>query len=256
VRGRLQAGASSFAGGAIVVPEGAVFQTPYLWRNNEERMWVIDNFGVPIAKRLFAEKGLELIMVADVGWNDVICKTACLTPESIKGQKMRVSPSQASRITFKQLGANGVQMPLTEAWPGLQSGLVVGADLPFLFYVTTPAAQSAPHYVLTRHYHHDSTFIVNKALFDGMKPDLRAKMIKALPDVAWARKQVLDTEGPKMKEFVAKGGFVHQLTDAQREAWAAVIRPGEAEMVEAIGGKAQEVMDALKKGKAAFAARK
>ncbi len=256
VRGRLQAGASSFAGGAIVVPEGAVFQTPYLWRNNEERMWVIDNFGVPIAKRLFAEKGLELIMVADVGWNDVICKTACLTPESIKGQKMRVSPSQASRITFKQLGANGVQMPLTEAWPGLQSGLVVGADLPFLFYVTTPAAQSAPHYVLTRHYHHDSTFIVNKALFDGMKPDLRAKLLKALPDVAWARKQVLDTEGPKMKEFVAKGGFVHQLTDAQREAWAAVIRPGEVEMVEAIGGKAQEVMDALKKGKTAFAARK
>jgi len=59
-----------------------------------------------------------------------------------------------------------------------------------------------------------------------------------------------------MKEFVAKGGFVHQLTDAQREAWAAVIRPGEAEMVESIGGKAQEVMDALKKGKAAFAARK
>lgn len=256
VRGRLQAGASSFAGGAIIVPEGAVFQTPYLWKNNEERTWVTDNFGVPIAKRLFAEKGLELILVADVGWNDVICKTACLTPESIKGQKMRVSPSQASRITFKQLGANGVQMPLTEAWPGLQSGLVVGADLPFLFYVTTPAAQSAPHYVLTRHYHHDSTFIVNKALFDGMKPDLRAKLLKALPDVAWARKQVADTEGPKMKEFVAKGGFVHQLTDAQREAWAAVIRPGEAEMVQSIGGKAQDVMDALKKGKTAFAARK
>ena len=256
VRGRLQAGASSFAGGAILVPEGAIFQTPYIWKSNEERIWVTDNYGVPIAKKLFAEKGLELILVADVGWNDIICKTACLTPESIKGQKMRVSPSQASRITFKQLGANGVQMPLTEAWPGLQSGLVVGADLPFLFYVTTPAAQSAPHYVLTRHYHHDSTFIVNKALFDGMKPELRAKLLKALPDANWARKQVADTEAPKMKEFVAKGGFVHQLTDAQREAWAAVIRPGQAEMVQAVGGKAQEVMDALNKGKAAFAARK
>ncbi len=256
VRGRLQMGASSFAGGAGLVPEGAIFQTPYLWKNNEERMWVIDNHGLPVAKRLYAEKGLELILVADVGWNDMVCKTACLTPESIKGMKMRVSPSQASRVTFKQLGANGVQMPLTEAWPGLQSGLVVGADLPFLFYVTTPAAQSAPHYVLTRHYHHDSTFIVNKALFDGMKPELRAKLLKALPDVAWARKQVADTEGPKMKEFVAKGGFVHQLTDAQREAWAAVIRPGQAEMVQAIGGKAQEVMDALNKGKEAWAARK
>lgn len=255
VRGRLQAGASSFAGGAITVPEGAVFNAPYLWKNEEERTWVTDNHGVPVMKKLYAEKGLELMLVADVGWNDMVCKTACLTPDSIKGLKMRVSPSPASRIVFKQLGANGVQMPLSELWPGLQSGLVVGADLPFLFYVTTPAAQSAPHYVVTRHYHHPSTFIMNKALFDGMKPALREKLIKALPDVAWARKQVADTEKPKMREFVAKGGFVHELTDAQREAWAKVIRPGQAELVQAIGGKAQTVYDAVMEGKKVWAAK-
>jgi TRAP-type C4-dicarboxylate transport system substrate-binding protein len=253
VRGRLQLGASSFAGGAIIVPEGTVFNTPYLWNNDAERAWVTDKYGVPVIKKLYAEKGLELILVADVGWNDMVCKTACLTPDSIKGQKMRVSPSPASRIVFKQLGANGVQMPLSEFWPGLQSGLVVGGDLPFLFYVTTPAAQSAPHYVVTRHYHHPSTFIVNKALFDGMKPALREKLLKAVPDANWARKQVADTEAPKMKEFVAKGGFVHQLTDQQREAWAAVIRPGQAEMIAAVGGNAQQVYDALMAGKKAWA---
>jgi TRAP-type transport system periplasmic protein len=253
VRGRLQLGASSFAGGAIIVPEGAVFNTPYLWKNDAERAWVTDNHGVPVIKKFYAEKGLELILVADVGWNDIICKTACLTPDSVKGLKMRVSPSPASRIVFKQLGANGVQMPLSEFYPGLQSGLVVGGDLPFLFYVTTPAAQSAPHYVVTRHYHHPSTFIVNKALFDGMKPALREKLLKAVPDANWARKQVADTEGPKMKEFAAKGGFVHQLTDQQREAWAAVIRPGQAEMVAAVGGGAQQVYDALMQGKKVWA---
>jgi TRAP-type C4-dicarboxylate transport system substrate-binding protein len=255
VRGRLQMGASSFAGGAIIVPEGTVFNAPYLWKNDEERAWVTDNHGLPVVKKLYAEKGLELILVADVGWNDMVCKTACLTPDSVKGQKMRVSPSPASRIVFKQLGANGVQMPLSEFWPGLQSGLVSGGDLPFLFYVTTPAAQSAPHYVVTRHYHHPSTFIVNKALFDGMKPELRAKLLKAVPDANWARKQVLDTEGPKMKEFASKGGFVHQLTDAQREAWAVVIRPGQAEMIQAIGGKAPELFDALNAGKKEWAAK-
>ena len=253
VRGRIQAGASSFAGGSITVPEGAVFNTPYLWKNDEERAWVTDNYGLPLAKKLYAEKGLELVLVSDVGWNDIICKTACLTPESVKGQKMRVSPSPASRIVFKQLGANGVQMPLTEFFPGLTSGLVSGGDLPFLYYVTTPAAQSAPHYVMTRHYHHPSTFIINKGLLDGLKPAMRDKMLKALPDANWARKQVADTEKPKMKEFVAKGGFVHELTDAQREAWAKVIRPGQAEMVQAIGGKAQSVFDALTEGKKVWA---
>ena len=256
VRGRIQLGASSFAGGALLVPEGTVFNTPYLWKNEAERAWVTDNHGVPVMKKLYAEKGLELIRVADVGWNDMVCKTACLTPESIKGQKMRVAPSPASKIVFQQLGANGVQMPLSEFWPGLQSGLVVGGDLPFLFYVTTPAAQSAPHYVMTRHFHHPSTFVVNKALFDGMKPALREKLLKAVPDATWMRKQVADTEAPKMKEFVAKGGFVHQLTDEQREAWAKVIRPGQAEMIKMVGGRAQEVMDAINAGKKAFAERK
>jgi TRAP-type C4-dicarboxylate transport system substrate-binding protein len=255
VRGRLQAGASSFAGGAITVPEGAVFNAPYIWRNDEERTWVTDNHGVPVMKKLYAEKGLELLLVADVGWNDMVCKVACLTPDSIKGKKMRVSPSPASRVVFKQLGANGVQMPLSELWPGLQSGLVEGADLPFLFYVTTPAAQSAPHYVVTRHYHHPSTFIMNKALFDGLKPALREKLLKALPDVAWARKQVADTEKPKMEEFRRKGGFVHELTAEQREAWAKVIRPGQAELVGAIGGKAQTVYDAIMEGKKVWAAK-
>jgi TRAP-type C4-dicarboxylate transport system substrate-binding protein len=253
VRGRLQAGASSFAGGAIIVPEGTVFNAPYLWKNDEERAWVTDNHGLPVVKKFYADKGLELLLVADVGWNDMVCKTACLTPDSLKGQKMRVSPSPASRIVFKQLASNGVQMPLTEFWPGLQSGLVVGGDLPFLFYVTTPAAQSAPHYVVTRHYHHPSTFIVNKALFDGMKPALRDKLLKAVPDANGARKQVADTEGPKMKEFAAKGGFVHQLTDAQREAWAVVIRPGQAEMIQSIGGGAQQLYDALMQGKKVWA---
>jgi len=134
--------------------------------------------------------------------------------------------------------------------------LVNGADLPFLFYVTTPAAQSAPLYVMTRHYHHPSTFIVNKALFDKMSPALRDKMLKALPEANFARKQVADTEGPRMAQFVAEGGFVHKLTDAQRDAWAKVIRPGQAEMVQAIGGQAQVVFDALSEGKKQWAQRK
>jgi TRAP-type C4-dicarboxylate transport system substrate-binding protein len=253
IRGRIQMGASSFAGGAIAVPEGTVMNTPYLWKNDEERAWVTDNYAVPIAKKLYAEKGLELVSVADVGWNDVVCNFACITPESVKGQKMRVSPSPASRVFFQYLGVNGVQMPLSELWPGLQNGLVRGADLPFLFYVTTPAAQSAPHYVLTRHYHHPSVWVVNKGLFDGLKPDVRDKMMKTLPDANWARKQVSDTEGPRMREFVAKGGFVHELTAEQREAWAKVVRPGQPEMIAAIGGQAQQFFDAVMEGKKVWA---
>jgi len=55
-----------------------------------------------------------------------------------------------------------------------------------------------------------------------------------------------------MEEFRRKGGFVHELTAEQREAWAKVIRPGQAELVGAIGGKAQTVYDAIVEGKKAW----
>lgn len=255
VRGRIQLGASSFAAGAITVPEGAVFNMPYLWKNDEERAFVTDNYGVPLLRKYFADKGLHLMTSADVGWNDVICTTPCLTPESMKGMKARVSPSPASKVFFEQLGANGVQMPLSEFFPGLQSGLVRAGDLPFLYYVTTPAAQSAPHYVMTRHYHHPSVWIMNKALHDKQPAAMKARIEKAIPDVTWSRKQVADTERPKMEEFRKKGGFVHELTDEQREAWAKVVRPGQAGLITAIGGRAQELYDKLNEGKKEWAAK-
>lgn len=67
VRGRLQMGGSSFAGGAIMVPEGAVMNAPYIWKDDAERAFVTDNYAVPVLKKMYAEKGLELFSVADVG---------------------------------------------------------------------------------------------------------------------------------------------------------------------------------------------
>lgn len=253
VRGRIHMGASSFAAGTTTVPEGAVFNMPYLWKNDEERAYVTDNYGVPLLRKYYGDKGLYLMESADVGWNDVICTTPCLTPESMKGMKARVSPSAASKVFFEQLGANGVQMPLSEFFPGLQSGLVRAGDLPFLYYVTTPAAQSAPHYVMTRHYHHPSVWIMNKALYDKQSPAMKERLKKAMPDTAWARKQVADTEKPRMEEFKSKGGFVHELTPEQREAWAKVVRPGQQGLITAIGGRAQELYDKLNEGKKAWA---
>jgi len=255
IRGRIQVGATSLAGAGVAVPEGTVLNMPYVWENDPERVYVTDNFALPVLTDIYSKKGLVLFSVADVGWNDVICNWACLTPADVKGQKMRISPSPASKLFFQALGANGVQMPLSEFFPGLTTGLVRGGDLPFLYYVTTPAAQGAPHYVVTRHYHHPSAWIVNKALFEKMSPADRDAFVNAVPPVQEMRRRVDQTEKPKMEEFVKKGGFVHHLTDAQREEWAKLVRPIQADMVKAIGGRAPEVYEAILRGKKEYADR-
>ncbi|MFC3226290.1 TRAP transporter substrate-binding protein [Marinibaculum pumilum] len=262
IRGRVQIGATSFAGSAVAIPENIVTTVPYLWDSDAERIKVMDEYVIPVLKDIALAKGVVLIDWGDVGWNDVICNFECLTPADLEGKAARMSP--VSRHFWQALGANGVQMPLSEFFPGLQQGLVVAGDLPFLYYITTPAAQSAPHYVTTRHLHHGAAWYMNKKLFDGLTDAQRAKLAEVLPPVAETRALVMADEqlpdSPKAKEFAAKGGTIHILTDAQREAFAERVRPVRQVMVDELAAgpapRAQEVWQAIQKGKADFAAGK
>lgn len=255
VRGRIELGSVSYTGATGLIPEASVLNMPYLWVNSAERDFVTDNHALPVMKKIYEAKGLVILGLGEVGWNDVVCKTACLTPASVKGMKVRVSPSAASKMFWASLNTNGVQMPLSELFPALQSGLVEAADLPFPYYVTTPAAQSAPHYVLTQHLHHGSTFVANKAVWEGLNAEQRKAVMAAVPDAARMRKAVDDEVKPKMEEFKKKGGFVHELTAAQRAEWRKLVEPNQEQLIKDIGGSAPELWAAIQKGKKEFAAR-
>ncbi len=254
VRGRIELGSISYTGISVLIPEASVLNVPYLWASSAERDFVTDKFALPVMKKIFEAKGLVILGLGEVGWNDVICKKACLTPDSVKGMKVRISPSAASKMFWTSLNANGVQMPLSELFPALQSGLVDGADLPFPYYVTTPAAQSAPHYVLTQHLHHGSVIVANKAAWDGLSASQKQGLQAAAPDVARMRKAVDDEVKPKMEEFKKKGGFVHELTAAQRGEWRKLVAPNQEALIKDLGAGAPELWAAIQKGKQEYAA--
>lgn len=255
VRGRLEMGSLSNNAAAGVIPEMALLSMPYLWKSAAERDFVTDQYAVPVMKRLFEAKGLVLVGVGDVGWNNVFCKKACLTPDSLKGAKVRVSPSAASKMFWGALDTNGVQLPVSELFPGLQSGLVDAADLPFLIYITTPAAQTAPHFVKTRHAHLGSTTVINKALWDKLTPAQKKLLNEARPSAEHVRKGIEEAEAPKMEDFKKKGGFVHELTAEQRAAWARLVEPQQARFLAETGLSKSELWAAVQKGKQEFALR-
>lgn len=256
VRGRLQVGILSTIALASVIPETAVFVTPYLWASPAEADWVIDNHvRAPLAK-LADAKGLVLIGLTETGWTDVVGKSPFLAPADVKGRKIRVSPAPASQFFWSSLGANGVQLPLGELFPGLEQGLVEGADLPFVYYITTPAAKSAPHYTLTRHTHIFNGVVVNKSAWEKLGAAQRDAIMKGVPAYADLRKEVREAEQPLMAKFESEGGKVHRLTDAQRKAWYDLVAPGQRAYVEKMGASAVELFETLQKGRKAYAERR
>ena len=256
VRGRLQMGVTSAVGAGVAVPDGTAMSLPYLWSSDAERTYVTDRHAFPILKKMFAEKGLELLAIHEAGYNGVFCKMPCASPANIKGIKARVSPAPSSKMFWQSLGANGVQLPLSELWPGLEQNLVAAGDLPFPFYQTTPAGQSAPHFVTTQHLHHPWLYFVNRAAWETIPQATRQAIVAGLPEANGVRSRWFADEKKKIEAFVAKGGRIYVLNDAQRAEWQKLVEPNLPELVKGMGPGARELFDAIQKGKKEFAARK
>ena len=256
MRGRLEMGYISATGMAVAVPEMGVLNMPYLWRSEAERDYVSDKVIVPLLEQVMAAKGIALVKPGEAGWTSLFCKTACTTPDKMKGMKMRVSPTAGAKLFADRLGVNGAGMSLADFYPALQQGVVDAGDLTFSFYLIGPAAQAAPHYVFTRHNHQPAYFIAHKPTWDKLPAETRAAIVAALPNVADSRRRVAADEEPKKAMHKSKGGFIHELTDEQRAEWAKVIEPGLPALAESYGGRAKELFAAIQRGKADFAAGK
>jgi TRAP-type C4-dicarboxylate transport system substrate-binding protein len=256
LRGRIEMGYISATGMAVAVPEMGVLNMPFLWRSEAERDYVSDKVILPLLDQILQSKGLTLVKAGEAGWTNLFCKTACTTPDRMKGMKMRVSPSAGAKLFAERLGVNGAGMSLADFYPALQQGVVDAGDLTFSFYLIGPAAQAAPHYVFTRHNHQPAFFIAHKPTWEKLPAADQQAIIAGLPSVAESRKRVAADEEPKKGAHQGKGGFIHELTDEQRAEWAKAVEPGLPALAESYGGRAKELFALIQRGKADFAAGK
>lgn len=256
IRGRLEMGYISATGLSVAVQEMGVLNMPFLWKSEAERDYVLDKVAQPLLEQILLAKGLVLVKMGEAGWTSLFCKTACTSPDKLKGMKFRVSPTAGAKLFAERLQTNPVGMSLADFYPALQQGVVDGGDLTFSFYLIGPAAQSAPHYVFTRHNHQPAFFVAHKATWDKLGPDLQKTIVAALPDVVESRKRINADEEPKKAMHRSKGGFIHELTDAQRAEWAKAVEPGLPTLAESYGGRAKELFAAIQRGKQEFAAGK
>ncbi len=254
IRGRLQMAYVSAIGLSVAVPEMKMLAAPYIWDNDEQRNFVTDEKLQPMLEEILADKGLALVRFGEAGWSNVYCKFACTDPDSLSGIKSRVSPNDAAKTFWDQMDTNGVQLPLTETWPALQSGVVDVGDLTFSFYLITPAAEVAPHYVFTKHIHTPALFVANKQLWDSLTEEERQIIRDSAPTTQEMRDIIIANEDVVAKEFIEKGGNVHYLTDEQRTKWREKVVDGLPAFVDGLGGRSRELYELIEAGKAEFAA--
>lgn len=253
-RGRVHVANWSGLSTTTVLPEMAMLYTPFLFDSYAEADFIMDEYLFDAYAEMLAERDVEFIQWDEIGFNQMYGKTPIITPTDSAGLRFRTSSSESARLFAEAIGADAIPLGFTDIVTGLQTGLVESGESAIIMYAPTGIAGEAPHLTLTNHSFATSIIVMRKRWLDRLPDEQQTILRDAFVDVNEGRKWTRAEWRTFLDEADRWGFTTNELTTEQRDLWKVATAPVAKQMIDSIGGRAQDIWDLVQDGKAAFAA--
>lgn len=253
LRGRVHVSSFSDSGMSRVVPEFGLLTAPFLFDSLEEVHFVVDNYLKQPYAELAEDKGFVVLNWQDVGWLNIYGGKPLLTPADTAGYRMRSLQSSASVLFLQAIGADVIHIQRTELVSSLQTGLVEGGESSLVLYASGGEAEYAGHMTRTRHARQFGFSVVNRRWFERLSESDQDIIATSFGPETGQRGMAVDLLRDEEARLSELGAAVHDLTDDQRAQFRDRAIANQRVLIDEIGGRAQEIMDLIAVGRAAFA---
>jgi C4-dicarboxylate-binding protein DctP len=226
------------------VKEFEALDLPWLFKDDETYAKAMKGeVGKWLFKKLEA-KGITGLAYWDNGFHMVSANRPLIHPADFQGLKVRISGSKIADRYFRILGSIPQIMAFSEVYQALQTGVVDGCENTPSNYLTQKFDEVQSDITVSNHAHLQYAVIVNTKFWNGLPPDIRAELNKAMDEAtdytnSIARKENEDALAAIKKKGKAK---LHYLTDAEKQEWKTAMQPT---YTWAKGRVGQEVLDLL-----------
>ncbi len=207
------------------VPEMAVFDLPFIFRDTDHAYKALDTVGMELAK-----KGEPQGMITLAMWENGIRhmtnnKLPIKEPSDMKGLKVRVMEQPVYIEMMKSLGASPTPMAMSELYTALQKGVIDAQENP-LGHIATKRFNEVQKYLsLTGHTYAPEPLLISKMAWNKLSPAQQEILKKAAIETRdWERKLCRDLES-KYLEQIKKAGTTQINDDVNKEAFAKATRP-------------------------------
>lgn len=253
--GTLQLWAGSTGALAELVPELALLELPYLFRDEAEADFVLDVVLLEELRAKLAERGFVLLFWAENGYRSFGTKFGPVrSAPALRGKRMRTQQSDAHVEMYRALGASPVPIAVTEVISALNTGVIDGFDNTPLFAQAASWYKGISTFTVTNHIYQPGVVVASKVWFDALPPDLQQTLlgdpVKEANDV---RRAVRALTPLLLKNFENAGIEVVTPTAQEREALALATEPAHAAW---LAGKGRTARPLVEKTKRALAARR
>jgi tripartite ATP-independent transporter DctP family solute receptor len=157
-----------------VVPEFGLFEMPYLVKDREHMKKIEAEVVWPTLAPAAEAQGYKVLAVWENGFRHITNNVRpIVTPEDLKGIKLR-TPSGEWRVKmFQAYGANPTPMSFSEVFTALQTGVVDGQENPFTQIYSAKFQEVQDYLSLTGHVYTPAYLLVGKNRYESLPEDVR-----------------------------------------------------------------------------------
>jgi TRAP-type transport system periplasmic protein len=213
--GTVETGILSSGSLANFVPQVAVLDLLYLFKDVDEMMMVIEGpVGQDLAK-LMSSAGIRKIAPLRLDSRHVYSNKEIKTPADFKGMKIRTMENPAHLNGFKALGSNPLPMAFGELYTALQQKTVDGAENGIDFYYASKHFEVAKIMSLTSHVYTVQQFVASEKALAKMPPDIQKIVVDSGKEaIAIHNKDIFPKYlAESVKNLEAKGVKIVKVSD-------------------------------------------
>lgn len=195
---------------------------PFLFKNREAAYDFFDSeVGQQISDAICEQTGIRIVGYFENGIRQLTnSKHPIVTPDDMKGLKIRVMESPLYIEMFTEMGANPMPMSFSELYTALQQKTVDGQDNPYAITATNAFYEVQKYLTDLSHTFDITCYSINDAFYQSLPEDLRAVVDEAAKAaVEVNRQKSVEMEAEYIKTIQDGGCEITFLTDEQREAF-------------------------------------
>ena len=216
------------------VPEGQLFNLPFVFRNDDHAYRV---YMGPIGKKL-AEKyvphGFRVLGYWVNGVRHPMGKFPILVPSDVKGKKMRVIQSNLHIDVWKLVGANPTPIAWPEVFNSVQTGVVDFLDNSKSTYWSAKLYEVAPHITHLGHIYSLGAFTLAENFWQKLTPAQQEVFRKSAEEVIPFQNHLLSyNDEMALAKAVAAGATA---SVADKKPWAEAMLPIWEQWAPKVGG--------------------
>lgn len=206
------------------IPEFDLFSLPYMFRNTDHFVKVING---PVGAKFFdllEKRGIQGLCWFDNGYRSVFnSKRPIRTPEDMKGLKIRVMESPIMVDTINAMGGSATPMAYGELYTALQQGVLSGAENAPGNVFNDKFYEVTKYYSLTNHFRPPGVVAISLKVWNRLTKEDQAVLqeeAKALQTYEIDLTQKVEKES--IEKLKAKG---MQINEVDFDAFQNAVKP-------------------------------